>query len=73
MSTSLLSRSGVVILAFAVTACAGRVSPVVSANQGTADIAQLWVEPADLEARDLFYGPGGEALAPNPAARFEFV
>jgi len=71
--TSLLSRSALVILALGVAACAGRVSPVVSATQGTADIALLWVEPADLEARDLFYGPGGEALAPNPAARFEFV
>ncbi len=27
--------------------------------------AQLWVEPGDLEARDLFNGPGGEARAPK--------
>jgi hypothetical protein len=29
------------------------------------DPAQLWVEPKDLEARDLFLGPGGQAAVPG--------
>jgi hypothetical protein len=41
---------------------------------GTADIAELWQEPADLLERDLFYGPGGASLAPPPEnGTFEFV
>ena len=38
-----------------------------------AELAQLWVEPADLASRDLFHGPGGAALAPAPGAVFDFV
>jgi hypothetical protein len=33
----------------------------------------LWVEPTDIESRDLFYGPGGREGAPNPAGKFKFV
>jgi hypothetical protein len=36
------------------------------------DLAELWMEPRDLEERDLFYGVGGRALAPDPAAVFRF-
>jgi hypothetical protein len=39
---------------------------------GPADLAQLWVEPRDLEQRDLRDGVGGAALAPDPAATFRF-
>ena len=35
-------------------------------------IAELWSEPTDLEARDLFHGPGGPELVPPPAT-FTFV
>jgi hypothetical protein len=73
MGTWLLNRSALLAFAVMAVACAGRVAPVVSAGQGTVDMAQLWVDPADLEARDLLYGVGGEALAPSPSARFEFV
>jgi hypothetical protein len=46
-----------------------------TSTQGDAppDVAQLWVEPHDLESRDLFHGPGGAALAPDPSAPFELV
>lgn len=37
-----------------------------------ADMAELWTEPMDLETRDLFHGPGGEALVPDPETRFRF-
>lgn len=33
-----------------------------------ADIAQLWIEPEG--ERDLFYGPGGQALAPDPSVEY---
>ncbi|HEX6164038.1 MAG TPA: hypothetical protein VFZ31_11765 [Vicinamibacterales bacterium] len=40
---------------------------------GTADLAELWQEPADLLQRDLFYGPGGAALAPPADGTYQFV
>jgi len=33
----------------------------------------LWREPADIESRDLFYGPGGRAGAPDTSTPFTFV
>lgn len=35
--------------------------------------AVLWQEPRDLEQRDLFYGSGGRAGAPDPADQFTFL
>jgi hypothetical protein len=38
------------------------------------ELAELWQEPTDLLERDLFYGPGGAALAPpSSGATYEFV
>jgi len=36
------------------------------------DLAELWQEPADLESRDLYLGPGGAALVPDPETDFRF-
>jgi hypothetical protein len=33
-------------------------------------LEELWVEPADIESRDLFYGVGGSELAPTQDALF---
>ena len=33
----------------------------------------LWEEPADIESRDLFNGPGGADGAPDPKGKFTFV
>ncbi|MEK6302859.1 MAG: hypothetical protein AABO41_19285 [Acidobacteriota bacterium] len=33
----------------------------------------LWEEPADIESRDLFNGPGGAEGAPDPKGKFTFV
>src|ERR1044071_10024800 len=30
----------------------------------------LWRDPGDMRKRDLYYGPGSEALAPKPPFRF---
>src|ERR1700738_3723493 len=35
--------------------------------------ARFWNDPADLESRDLFYGPGGSEHAPAPQGTFTFV
>lgn len=35
-------------------------------------MAPLWVNPADLESRDLFYGPGGRELVPSPDVPYRF-
>ena len=43
------------------------------AQTPAADIAELWQEPADLQQRDLFSGPGGPTLAPTADAVYQFV
>jgi hypothetical protein len=35
-------------------------------------MAQLWEEPADFEARDLFHGPGGAENVPPPGLAWRF-
>ncbi|HEV8375609.1 MAG TPA: hypothetical protein VGR38_05165 [Candidatus Polarisedimenticolia bacterium] len=40
---------------------------------GRAPMSELWVEPSDLSSRDLFYGPGGSALAPRSDTEFRFT
>src|SRR4051794_22556808 len=47
--------------------------PVSPAAAEGADLAQLWQEPADLAQRDLFHGPGGEDLVPEPGSIFTFI
>jgi hypothetical protein len=37
------------------------------------DLDQLWLEPRDLETRNLYFGPGGSKLAPSPAVRYEVL
>src|SRR5262245_30020786 len=35
--------------------------------------AVLWQPPVDIECRDLFYGAGGRAGAPDPSTPFTYV
>ena len=64
----------IVAMTVLATACVFRKPPRSSTQGGAAaDLAQLWVEPRDLETRDLFHGSGGAALAPDPYARYELV
>jgi len=37
------------------------------------EMAQLWIERADISKRDLFDGPGGPALRPKPGATYQFL
>ena len=62
------------MLTLSVSACGGRVPATTTVDRpvGT-ELGELWVEPRDLESRDLFHGAGGPALAPDPSTRFELV
>jgi hypothetical protein len=39
----------------------------------TAQTAPLWEPPADLQQRDLFFGPWGAGRAPEPSATYTFL
>ena len=61
-------------LALAVGFCAGRTAPrTTAADPSRIQMDQLWVEPTDLESRDLFHGAGGVNLAPSPSVPFELI
>jgi hypothetical protein len=64
----------VVVLTLLAASCAGRTALRSTADDLTRiDVRQLWVDPGDLASRDLFHGPGGPALAPNPSSRYEVI
>ena len=44
--------------------CARQLQQVQTTPSTPPNLAELWQDPLDLEARDLFYGPGGSRLAP---------
>jgi hypothetical protein len=54
------------------TSCAGVKKPVAPTAPPPAG-ATMWVEPPNLEERDLFYGPWGEKNAPDPAAVYTWI
>jgi hypothetical protein len=54
-------------------ACAGRTTLKTPTGQAAIDVAQLWMDPADLESRNLFDGPGGAARAPDASVVYELV
>ena len=69
-------KSGSPILAAALAfsaACAGPRAIPPPTPPTAAQMAQLWVEPADLAERDLFAGPWGLELTPDPEAPYTFV
>jgi hypothetical protein len=53
-------------------ACAGVGVPHAKATPKP-PAASMWIEPADLASRDLFYGPWGKENAPDPNGVFELV
>jgi hypothetical protein len=52
-----------------VLACEKKSEPKAS----RADVSELWIDPGDLERRDLFYGPGGKAFEPDSNGRFRLL
>jgi hypothetical protein len=63
----------VAVLAFVAAGCAEpkirRISPQLPAP---VQLQELWLEPESIASRDLFYGPGGKALAPKLGESFKF-
>jgi hypothetical protein len=59
------------VFAVYIPMCAPHVAPTV--QPWDAHMTQLWDKPADLETRDLYYGPWGPERAPDPHAAYTFV
>jgi len=57
------------LILLAAAGCALNTRPTLSPEK----MAELWQEPADLERRDLFFGPGGRGRAPDPNDGFLFL
>ena len=56
------------------TACAGRTAPKSTATSpALVDVSELWVDPGNIEDRDLFHGPGGVPLAPAEGGTYDLV
>lgn len=51
-------------------ACAPAPKSTANAPLTAEELAQLWVEPADLASRDLLNGPGGKDAAPDANATY---
>ena len=62
---------GALALLSVTVGCRARVQPTSNAKPTQAEMAELWVEPE--RNRDLFWGVGGRALAPDPAARYTVI
>jgi hypothetical protein len=71
MSTP-IARSVLVLAAAALCGCAVPLAPPPAVPPTPAEMAQFWVEPADLASRDLFLGPWGAEHAPDPRAAYTF-
>jgi hypothetical protein len=61
------------VVAIGAAACARSLTRVAAVQGQAASVAELWQEPSDLQARDLFHGPGGPRLAPAEGSTFNFV
>lgn len=70
-----LQSFGVFIAATAVltTSCGGRTVRTLASNPAAVDVSHLWVEPADIQTRDLFAGPPSPIPPPAATTTFTFV
>lgn len=72
-STSLMRVLPLVfVMALTAAACAKpEMRSTLNRRPTAAEMAQLWVKPDNIAARDLFWGVGGEKYAPKPGTKFE--
>ena len=74
MASRIASTVASIAVILTVAGCGGRVSAIQTAVQSAAPssemLAQLWVEPGDAP-RDLFWGSGGQSLAPPASMPFD--
>ena len=65
---------GVTMALLLASSCAGRTAPKSTASiPGPVNIDELWVEPGDIENRDVFFGPGDATLAPEEGATYDLI
>lgn len=55
------------------TGCAPAVRSSLSRPLTEAELAQLWRPRPDVASLDLYFGPGGRALAPDPSADYILI
>jgi len=66
-------RLWLLVLACSTGACAEpRIRRTTPRQPSQATMADLWVEPRNIASRDLFWGPGGRALAPENGRTFTY-
>jgi len=73
MNGLFLSALFVVVSGAACSGCAPMMRSTRAGPATPAQSAELWEAPNDLADRNLFDGPWGKDLAPDPATRFTFV
>jgi hypothetical protein len=66
-----------ILLAAATSSCGADSKPSKASKPdepgaGTSNMAELWIDPVDLERRDLVLGTGGAALRPDAETVFRF-
>jgi len=64
--------AALVLIAITSASCAGVGQPQVQ-NAPPPPGSSMWVEPTDIASRDLYYGPWGRELAPDPKDVYELV
>ena len=72
MSNSQNGSAVFLALALTIGAYGGNVVRTAAPAPDAVDINALWAEP-DVEARDLFHGPGGPELVPDASATYALV
>ena len=68
-----VTRAALVLLtALGLSACrTPKIQSTLDGRPSADQLAQLWVEPE--RGRDLFYGVGGQKLAPDPSAKYTVI
>ena len=74
MRNILTGTRAIVLAAAALTlSCAAAVRPTQPPSHASTAMSSWWVQPANVAASDLFYGPWGAKHAPDPRAEYTFV
>jgi hypothetical protein len=73
MSTALARAAILVTFGLLVSDCAEPVRRATTSPVAAEKIGELWQAPGDIQARDLFHGPGGVDLAPKADESFIWI